>query len=67
MQLFNKLRVWCSTSEGFEREFFNQFCDFALLYAWTNEAEKVDEEVVEQVVKDGVFFGGNSLEKELTV
>ncbi len=45
----------------------NQFCDFALLYAWTNEAEKVDEEVVNQVINDGVFFGGNSLEKELTV
>ncbi len=45
----------------------NQFCDFALLYAWTNEAENVNEDVVKQVVDDGVFFGGNSLEKELTV
>ncbi|WP_367648497.1 ExeA family protein [Ruegeria arenilitoris] len=45
----------------------NQFCDFALLYAWTNEADKVDEDVVNQVVDDGVFFGGNSLEKELIV
>lgn len=45
----------------------NQFCDFALLYAWTNEASKVDEGVVNQVVDDGVFFGGNSLKKELTV
>lgn len=45
----------------------NQFCDFALLYAWTNETDKVDEDVVNQVVDDGVFFGGNSLEKELTV
>ncbi|WP_171239002.1 ExeA family protein [Ruegeria sp. HKCCA5763] len=45
----------------------NQFCDFALLYAWTSESEKVDEDVVNQVVNDGVFFGGNSLEKELTV
>ncbi len=45
----------------------NQFCDFALLYAWTSEADKVDEGVVNQVSEDGVFFGGNSLEKELIV
>lgn len=45
----------------------NQFCDFALMYAWTNEADKVDEDVVNQVVEDGVFFGGNSLEKEAIV
>ncbi|WP_424831763.1 ExeA family protein [Ruegeria sp.] len=44
----------------------NQFCDFALLYAWTNESHKVDEDIVNQVIQDGVFFGGNSLEKELT-
>ncbi|WP_253746791.1 MULTISPECIES: ExeA family protein [unclassified Ruegeria] len=45
----------------------NQFCDFALLYAWTNETKDIDEHIVSQVVQDGVFFGGNSLEKELTV
>lgn len=45
----------------------NQFCDFALLYAWTSEADKVDESVVNQVIADGVFFGGNSLERELIV
>ena len=45
----------------------NQFCDFALLYAWTNETHKVDEHIVDLVIEDGVFFGGNSLEKELTV
>ena len=44
----------------------NQFCDFALLYAWTNDSQTVDEETIGQVIKDGVFFGGNSLEKELT-
>ena len=44
----------------------NQFCDFALLYAWTNDTKTVDEETISQVIKDGVFFGGNSLEKELT-
>lgn len=45
----------------------NQFCDFALLYAWTNETHIVDEGVVGQVIDDGVFFGGNSLEREITV
>ncbi|TMV07264.1 ATPase [Ruegeria sediminis] len=45
----------------------NQFCDFALLYAWTNETKMVDEEIVGQVVKDGVYFGGNSLEREMTI
>ncbi|SLN76021.1 ExeA family protein [Ruegeria meonggei] len=45
----------------------NQFCDFALLYAWTNDVHEVGEDVIEQVVQDGVFFGGNSLEKRMTV
>lgn len=45
----------------------NQFCDFALLYAWTNEADKVGGDIVNQVIDDGVFFGGNSLEKEVAV
>lgn len=45
----------------------NQLCDYSLLYAWTNETDKVNEDVVKQVIDDGVFFGGNSLEKELTV
>lgn len=45
----------------------NQFCDFALLYAWTNEIRTVDEDIVRQVIEDGVFFGGNSLKKEAKV
>ena len=45
----------------------NQFCDFALLYAWTNETREVDEGIVRQVIDDGIFFGGNSLNKEATV
>ena len=45
----------------------NQFCDFALLYAWTNEFRTVDEDIVRQVIDDGVFFGGNSLKKEAKV
>ena len=45
----------------------NQFCDFALLYAWTNETRTVNEEIVRQVIDDGVFFGGNSLKQEASV
>ncbi len=45
----------------------NQFCDFALLYAWTNESRTVDEDIVRQVIDDGVFFGGNSLKQEASV
>ena len=35
----------------------NQLCDFAMLYAWGEERRRVDREVVENVLKDGVFFG----------
>jgi general secretion pathway protein A len=35
----------------------NQLCDFAMLYAWSGEARKIDAEIVRQVVADGVFFG----------
>ncbi len=45
----------------------NQFCDFCLLYAWTNEIRTVDEDIVRQVIDDGVFFGGNSLKQEAKV
>lgn len=45
----------------------NQFCDFALLYAWTNDVHEVGKAVVEQVIDDGVFFGGNSLEKRMKI
>lgn len=35
----------------------NQLCDFAMLYAWTSEAETVTPDVVQCVIDDGVFFG----------
>ena len=35
----------------------NQLCEFALLYAWSAEVEVIDENVVKQVLDDGVFFG----------
>lgn len=38
----------------------NQLCEFAMLYAWSSEAEKVTKDVVKSVLDDGVFFGGLS-------
>lgn len=34
----------------------NQFCDMALLYAWTNEEDVVTPAVLEDVLSDNVFF-----------
>lgn len=36
----------------------NQLCDISLLYAYTDEKQKVTEAMVKQVLRDGVFFGG---------
>lgn len=36
----------------------NQFCEFALLYAWGDEIHIIDEDIVQQVLDDGVFFRG---------
>lgn len=36
----------------------NQLCDLSLVYAFTAEAPAVTEETVNDVIKDGVFFGG---------
>lgn len=42
----------------------NQLCDFAMLYAWSAEQTVVTEETVQNVLADGVFFGGQSLSEE---
>lgn len=42
----------------------NQLCEFAMLYAWSEERQKVTVTTVANVLKDGVFFGGLSLETE---
>jgi type II secretory pathway predicted ATPase ExeA len=34
----------------------NQLCDMALLYAWSMDHHHVDENVVQAVLDDGVFF-----------
>jgi len=42
----------------------NQICEFALLYAWGNETHTVTKEIINNIVADGVFFGGMSLPNE---
>lgn len=34
----------------------NQFCDMALLYAWSIDCPVVSEDIVEMIVEDGAFF-----------
>lgn len=34
----------------------NQFCDMALLYAWTRESPQVTRAILGQVLKDNIFF-----------
>ena len=34
----------------------NQFCDMALLYAWTTETRQVSRAILEQVLEDNIFF-----------
>ncbi len=36
----------------------NQLCDLSLVYAFTKEQQKVSRLTVQQVLDDGVFFGG---------
>jgi type II secretory pathway predicted ATPase ExeA len=34
----------------------NQFCDMALLYAWTTETRQVTPDILTQVLEDNIFF-----------
>jgi len=36
----------------------NQFCEFALLYAWSADLHVINEDIVQQVLDDGVYFRG---------
>lgn len=36
----------------------NQLCDLALVYAFTMDSQTVPRSVIDQIMKDGVFFGG---------
>ncbi len=39
----------------------NQLCEFAMLYTWTDEARTVTARIVQNVLRDGVFFGAHAL------
>lgn len=39
----------------------NQLCDLSLLYAYTDDRKMVTSAVVQQVLDDGVFFGGGAV------
>ncbi|MBT8454783.1 MAG: AAA family ATPase [Rhodobacteraceae bacterium] len=57
-------RVW-EVSKGVPR-LVNQICDFAMVYAATSEERLILSSVIDQVVKDGVFFAGYSGDKGVT-
>ena len=38
----------------------NQLCDLSLLYAYTEDQDRVTPDTVNQVLKDGVFFAGGA-------
>ena len=42
----------------------NQLCDLALLYTFTADRKRVMRHIVEQVLRDGVFFGGGTAGQE---
>ena len=42
----------------------NQLCDLALLYTFTAGRKRVMRHIVEQVLRDGVFFGGGTAGQE---
>lgn len=42
----------------------NQMCDFAMLYAWSAESHTVTEQIIDEVLKDQVFFGAHGVPEE---
>ena len=42
----------------------NQICDLALVYAFTDDRAEVPRAVVQQVLDDGVFFGGGQAQQK---
>lgn len=51
--------VW-EASGGVPR-LVNQLCDLALVYAFTRNVQRVARSTVQQVLDDGVFFGGGAV------
>lgn len=60
------MRVVYEQTRGVPR-LVNQFCDFAMLYAWSSEKDRVTEETVQQVLDDGLFFGADPVSREESV
>lgn len=68
----HRLQVAGATADIFERDaiariyeitrgiprLINQLCDLALVYAFTMDIQTVPRSVIDQIMKDGVFFGG---------
>lgn len=42
----------------------NQMCDFAMLYAWSAESHTITEQIIDEVLKDQVFFGAHGVPEE---
>ena len=42
----------------------NQFCDMALLYAWSAESPVVDKRIAEMILDDGMFFAADRISKK---
>jgi type II secretory pathway predicted ATPase ExeA len=43
----------------------NQLCEFALLYAWGDDMRQVDAQMLDTIIKDGVFFGASASKEPL--
>ncbi|WP_434618889.1 ExeA family protein [Tabrizicola sp. M-4] len=39
----------------------NQLCDFAMVYAFSKNTDRIDHATIQQVIKDDVFFSGQTL------
>lgn len=44
----------------------NQMCDFSMLYAWSAESRTITGQIVNEVLKDQVFFGAHAVPEEKT-
>ncbi|PKP85379.1 MAG: ATPase [Alphaproteobacteria bacterium HGW-Alphaproteobacteria-2] len=44
----------------------NQFCDVAMVYAWTKGQLVVTEETLQEVLRDGIFFAAQDLPERAT-
>lgn len=45
----------------------NQLCEFALLFAWSDEIKTVTEQLMEDLINENVFFGATSAKEPLTL